>query len=884
MSSNRMSTASTASNKRWSLPSLQPMMETTGSSAPLDRPAQRQGAPVKGNKANRGSISGTAYGKSDFGVQIQPAQSDRRQSTQDRRQSRRISRISKLSDVSEVESERARSRHMSGLPDEDLPGNRRMSTRRLSVADHLVAEDQRRMSRKMSMASTANAILLGQKMSMMNRTLEWQQRPEDLQKEVNWDEDLKKPSNWIQQKKTLNTVVASVLAFCYTITISLYSAAPQAQVGKLSSSPVLCIIPFSTYALGFAFGPAIAHPFEKAYGRKLVFFGILPIYTLLMIGAAVSKNLIALALIRFASALCIAPGLWLTYTVISEVWIGTCETMAIALYIGSIVLGLFAGPIVGGVVVQYETWHWTEYIPLFLIIVLVFTTVAMSETEREAIMRKDKTSEELAFEHNEKRAARRLNKKSDKPSRLHFKGNFMFKKPIRMLLSAPALSMTSVYLSYTLAIMMTLPMLTFPAFSKYYKFDNLARGLTWTAVAGGAVAAIGIVALLDRYVHQPRVRQWEIEIDGENEKGQVGTVGRAGNSHASWRRGLAVSTRNLGLRNSTTTIDSTLRSDSNASSHSQAASTASGGMSNREKRKSRLQAFSERNINIAIAVTRFLNSQPENSDRKIIVERVMVLLKNTESFTTIASSLAQLGLTFEEALLAKTISDAIFKEKGSSDIALARSKSLHRLTAQAALMGSADDAPSERPSMSGSISGPVPPIAPEAPAVPDIPIGPPPEWRWLPSLAASILFPVGLLMFAWTTRKSLPWIVPCIGLAITGLSACLIICSCIAYMFELYWDQNEAANARAGSTMMTFVLAAIIPLIATPMVNAIGVDIGVTILAAVAALLGAVPWVISYKGAQLRPIPSAPASRSASQAPAQQQLHQAGNRMSMNMA
>lgn len=103
------------------------------------------------------------------------------------------------------------------------------------------------------------------------------------------------------------------------------------------------MIPFSTYALGFALGPAIARPFEMAYGRKLVFFGMLPFYALLMIGSSVAKSIIALAVLRFVCAAIMAPGLWLTITIMSEIWIGTCETILVGVYTLFIVMGFVLG-------------------------------------------------------------------------------------------------------------------------------------------------------------------------------------------------------------------------------------------------------------------------------------------------------------------------------------------------------------------------------------------------------------------------------------------------------------------------------------------------------------------------------------------------------------
>ena len=106
---------------------------------------------------------------------------------------------------------------------------------------------------------------------------------------------------------------------------------------------MICALPYAAFALGFAFGPAVATPFEEAYGRKIVPFASLPVFALLMIGAAVSKSIAALTILRFLAAGFAGPGLWLTTTVISEVWIGTCQTMAVAFYTTCLVLGFAAG-------------------------------------------------------------------------------------------------------------------------------------------------------------------------------------------------------------------------------------------------------------------------------------------------------------------------------------------------------------------------------------------------------------------------------------------------------------------------------------------------------------------------------------------------------------
>ena len=154
----------------------------------------------RNSSANRLSMSGTSHGKSDFGVPLTL------NTNLERRVSKRHSRISKLSDVSEADSNRTHSRALSMLTTDSDRASHRYS-RKLSLTDQLVAEaDQKRMSRRSS--TGANSIVNGNRTSLMNRTLEWQQNPETLQKNAPWDDDLKKASNWNSQKKLVNTIMS----------------------------------------------------------------------------------------------------------------------------------------------------------------------------------------------------------------------------------------------------------------------------------------------------------------------------------------------------------------------------------------------------------------------------------------------------------------------------------------------------------------------------------------------------------------------------------------------------------------------------------------------------------------------------------------------------
>jgi len=187
------------------MPALQPLDTTSTRNSTSTNHSNEPPSPASARR-NRGSVSGTSYGKTDFGVPTVPAVTTST-ATSDRRQSRRISRLSKLSDVSEAESDKTKSRHMSEsvVGDMNHANGRRMS-RRVSVADNLGEESERRRSRRMSLMSVNSGM---NRFSVMSRAnIDWQQKVEPSEPPKSWEEDYKKASNWRLQKKMLNTGIA----------------------------------------------------------------------------------------------------------------------------------------------------------------------------------------------------------------------------------------------------------------------------------------------------------------------------------------------------------------------------------------------------------------------------------------------------------------------------------------------------------------------------------------------------------------------------------------------------------------------------------------------------------------------------------------------------
>ena len=69
-----------------------------------------------------------------------------------------------------------------------------------------------------------------------------------------------------------------------------------------------------------------------------------------------------------------------------------------------------------------------------------------------------------------------------------------------------------------------------------------------------------------------------------------------------------------------------------------------------------------------------------------------------------------------------------------------------------------------------------------------------PEFRLVPALGLSVTVPVGLFIFAWTSREDLPWVAPLIGVGLYNISIFLIF-QCI-FMYIPFVYPQFAASVR----------------------------------------------------------------------------------------
>ncbi|KAJ2983156.1 hypothetical protein NQ176_g896 [Zarea fungicola] len=114
------------------------------------------------------------------------------------------------------------------------------------------------------------------------------------------------------------------------------------------------------------------------------------------------------------------------------------------------------------------------------------------------------------------------------------------------------------------------------------------------------------------------------------------------------------------------------------------------------------------------------------------------------------------------------------------------------------------------------------------------------EHRLVPAIIGSVLLPVGLFIFAWTSNPSIHWIVPLIGVGIFIIGHFWVMQSLFIYLPLSY--PKYTASLFAGNSVWRSGVAGGSVVFARPLFINLGVDNGVTLLAglSVAGIFGTV--------------------------------------------
>lgn len=125
-----------------------------------------------------------------------------------------------------------------------------------------------------------------------------------------------------------------------------------------------------------------------------------------------------------------------------------------------------------------------------------------------------------------------------------------------------------------------------------------------------------------------------------------------------------------------------------------------------------------------------------------------------------------------------------------------------------------------------------------------------PEQRFPPLMYFGWLMPAGIFMTCWSSWPDVPWIVPCIGILLTGLGFVIIFQGCLNYLVDTY--RRYAASAIAANTILRSIFAAVFPLFSTQLFDNLGVHWGGSLVGFIALAMIPIPWVFFRYGERLR--------------------------------
>ncbi|TQV91899.1 MFS transporter [Cordyceps javanica] len=126
-----------------------------------------------------------------------------------------------------------------------------------------------------------------------------------------------------------------------------------------------------------------------------------------------------------------------------------------------------------------------------------------------------------------------------------------------------------------------------------------------------------------------------------------------------------------------------------------------------------------------------------------------------------------------------------------------------------------------------------------------------PEERLILMMWTAPLLPGGLLVYGWTTRYGVHWVVPIVGTSICGLGLVTVGSCAQAYMVDIF-GPDAAASATGAMSLLRNLAAAFLPLSAPSLYAAVGLGWGNSVLALIAALFIPLSFIFYRHGELLR--------------------------------
>ncbi|EMD00522.1 hypothetical protein BAUCODRAFT_28870 [Baudoinia panamericana UAMH 10762] len=638
-----------------------------------------------------------------------------------------------------------------------------------------------------------------------------------------WELDELNPRKWSRRKRWAQTATAGAVSFSIMFASTTIASASMelAKEDHTSLGSVSLSVGFFVFSL--AFGPQISRACGMALTQRITYLVSMSIFALFTLVAGLARNFGGSVVCRLLAGLAASPALALGDTVLLHLWAPNERSLPFMFYNASLLLGPCFGVVLGGYLAWTEGAAWTQYIVLFAFIACLIPMALLSETSKAGILLQTRGVAQPQQGLNTQPSADQ--------------GLFA---SLQLLLSDVPFALLCVQAGLSFAILYA-GFVAFPsAFFRAYGFVHGTQGVTFMSMIIGLVVGICALTIYHTSFYVPRVEHWQAIRAAELEKARRCSTSQSSRATYASKKSTASTVSNFSRRNLRLTADSR---SSAAVSIGRASTSTAPIVTQRPPLPNSIEE--QRNIMLSIAAANYLNSLEANAKRKILPERVLLILNMNPAYGDLCKALEGYHVRFDHVQLAKVLVDALPVRPTTRDgpdgvaetqriteprVALLRSKSLHRAAAAAVL-----DTPAP----------PIPPI-PQSVVSTSIHVSPPPaEWRLFMALPASILTPVSLLLFGWTTTPGVHWGAPCFAMAVFACSLLLTFVSTQQYLTDRFGDTN-GVSALESSISTRYLLSFVFVLFALPMYGAIGAGWATTFFAFLTIAAGVVPWLIVF--------------------------------------
>lgn len=203
------------------------------------------------------------------------------------------------------------------------------------------------------------------------------------------DGDPRNPQLFLTWKKWVITLLVAIVTLAVAFVSSAYSGGVDQVMEEFGVGEEVVTLGISLFVLGFAIGPLLWAPLSEMYGRQVLLFGTYAALTAFNAGAAGSKNIWTLLIMRFFAGAFGSSPLTNSGGVIADMFAANERGVAMSVFAAAPSLGPSIGPIVGGFVGETVGWRWVEGVmAIFTGVLWLSSALIIPETYAPNILRR----------------------------------------------------------------------------------------------------------------------------------------------------------------------------------------------------------------------------------------------------------------------------------------------------------------------------------------------------------------------------------------------------------------------------------------------------------------------------------------------------------------